>query len=204
MLLFLNPALDEDIAIGLGLKDVVGALVINVIVKSPAEIAGIESGDVVTKFNGRPVENIRDLTLAVASAGSEREVEMDVRRGAEVKKLTVRLGVNPENEALLGRRTEIGKSSDNTLGLSLVPLSTEVRRSFQIDDNVTGVLVVGMADFGTGLSRGDVILRVGTESVSEPSDVVELVATAREKGQSAAVFYVARSLDRRFIAVSLT
>ena len=61
-----------------------------------------------------------------------------------------------------------------------------------------------MADFGTGLSRGDVILRVGTESVSEPSDVVELVATAREKGQSAVVFYVARSLDRRFIAVSLT
>ena len=181
-------SLDEDIAIGLGLKDVVGALVTNVVVKSPAEIAGIESGDVVTKFNGRPVENIRDLTLAVASAGSEREVEMDVRRGAEVKKLTVRLGVNPENEALLGRRTEIGKSSDNTLGLSLVPLSTEVRRSFQIDDNVTGVLVVGMADFGTGLSRGDVILRVGTESVSEPSDVVELVATARGKGPVGSCF----------------
>jgi len=195
---------DEDIAIGLGLKDVVGALVTNVVVKSPAEVAGIEAGDVVTTFDGRPIENIRDLTLAVASAGSEREVEMDVRRGAEVEKLTVRLGVNPENEALLGRRTEIGKSLDNTLGLSLAPLSTEVRRSFQIDDNVTGVLVVGTADFGTGLSRGDAILRVGTESVSKPSDVVELVATAREKGQSAVVFYVASSLGRRFIAVSLT
>ena len=59
--------LDENIAIGLGLKDVVGALVTNVVVDSPAEVAGIESGDLVTTFNGRPIENIRDLTLAVAS-----------------------------------------------------------------------------------------------------------------------------------------
>ncbi len=197
-------SLDEHIATGLGLKDVVGALVANVVVDSPAEVAGIESGDVVTKFNGRTVENIRDLTLAVASAGSDREVELDIRRGAEAKTLTVRLRANPNDEALVGRRQKFGKSSDNTLGLSLAPLSTEARRRFHIDDNMTGVLVVGTADFGTGLSRGDVILRVGTESVSEPSDVVQWVATARDKGQPAVVFYVARSLDRRFIAVSLT
>ena len=196
-------SLDEDIAIGLGLKDVVGALVTNVVVDSPAEVAGIESGDVVTTFNGRPIEDIRDLILAAASAGSEREVELDVRRGAEAKKLTVRLGVSPENEALLGSREKIGKDSDNTLGLSLAPLPSEARRRFEIDNTTTGVLVIGTGGVSPGLSRGDVILRVGTEPVANPSDVIELVATAREKGQSAVVFYVARNSDRRFIAVSL-
>ena len=197
-------SLDEDISIGLGLKDVVGALVTNVVVKSPAGVAGIKSGDVVTAFDGRPIENIRDLTLAVAAAGSEEEVELDVRRGVEVKTLTVRLGVNPENEALSGRRKEIDEGSDDTLGLSLALLPSEVRRRFHIENTMTGVLVVGARSVPSGLSRGDVILKVGTEPVSKPSDVVELVATAREKGQSAVVFYVARSLDRRFIAVSLT
>ena len=195
--------LNENIATGLGLKDVVGALVTNVVVDSPAEVAGIESGDVVTTFNGRPIENIRDLTLAVASAGSEQAVELGVRRGVDVKNIIVRLGDNPENEALFGSRENIGKGTDNTLGLSLVPLPSEVRRRFQIDNTMTGVLVVGTGGYSPGLSPGDVILRVGTEPVANPSDVVELVATAREKGLSAVVFYVARNSDRRFIAVSL-
>jgi S1-C subfamily serine protease len=65
------------------------------------------------------------------------------------------------------------------------------------------VLVVGAAGGPSGLSGGDVILRVGTEPVANPSDVNALIATARENGQSTVVFYVARSSGRRFIAVPL-
>jgi len=197
-------SLDEDVAIGLGLKDMVGALVTNVVVDSPADVAGIETGDVVTTFEDSPVENIRDLMFAVASSGSKREVELGIRRGAEFLKLTARLDVNPENEALFESRGETGKTASDTLGLSLAPLSNEVRKRFQIDDTMTGVLVVGTGGVNTGLSRGDVILRVGTQLVSKPSDVVGLVNTAREKGQSSVVFYVANSFGRRFIAVSLS
>ena len=152
-----------------------------------------------------PSLNNRSVFITGGGTGiGEVMVERFCAQGAEVKKLTVRLGVNPENEALFGRRKELGKGLGDTLGLSLGSLPNEVRRRFQIDKTMTGVLVVGTGKFSTGLSRGDVILRVGAEPVSKPSDVVELVATAREKGQSAVVFYVARSLDRRFIAVSLT
>ncbi len=182
----------------------VGALVTNVVVDSPADVAGIETGDVVTTFEDSPVENIRDLMFAVASSGSKREVELGIRRGAEFLKLTARLDVNPENEALFESRGETGKTASDTLGLSLAPLSNEVRKRFQIDDTMTGVLVVGTGGVNTGLSRGDVILRVGTQLVSKPSDVVGLVNTAREKGQSSVVFYVANSFGRRFIAVSLS
>jgi len=76
-----------------------------------------------------------------------------------------------------------------------------VRRRFQIDNTMTGVLVVGTGGYSPGLSPGDVILRVGTEPVANPSDVIELVATVRENGRSMVVFYVARSSGRRFIAV---
>ncbi|GIT67498.1 MAG: hypothetical protein Ct9H300mP25_09700 [Acidobacteriota bacterium] len=44
-------SLDEDIPVGLGLEGMVGALVTDVLVDSPAEVAGIESGDVVTTFD---------------------------------------------------------------------------------------------------------------------------------------------------------
>ena len=155
----------------------------------------------VTTFDDRPIKNIRDLTLAVASSGSEQAVELGVQRGAEFKNITVWLGNSPGNEALLGSREKVAKGPDNTLGLSLALLPAEVRRRFQIQDTMTGVLVVGAGGVPSGLSRGDVILRVGTEPVANPSDVVELVATAREKGLSAVVFYVARSSGRRFIAV---
>ena len=73
--------------------------------------------------------------------------------------------------------------------------------SFQIQDTLTGVLVVGAGGVPSGLSRGDVILRIGNEPVANPSDVNELIATARENDQSTVVFYVARSSGRRFIAV---
>ena len=194
-------SLDEDIAVGLGLAGMVGALVTDVLVDSPAEVAGIESGDVVTTFDGRPIKNIRDLTLAVASSGSEQAVELGVQRGAEFKNITVWLGNSPGNEALLGSREKVAKGPDNTLGLSLALLPAEVRRRFQIQDTMTGVLVVGAGGVPSGLSRGDVILRVGNEPVENPSDVNKLIATARENGQSTVVFYVARSSGRRFIAV---
>ena len=196
-------SLDEDVAVGLGLDGMVGALVTDVVIDSPAEVAGIKSGDVVTTFNGRSIENIRDLRLAVASSGSEQAVELGVQRGADFKNITVWLGNNPENEALLGSREKVAKGSDNTLGLSLAPLPSEVRRRFKIEDTMTGVLVVGAGGVPSGLSRGDVILRVGPEPVAHPSDVNELIATARENGQSTVVFYVARSSGRRFIAVPL-
>ena len=196
-------SLDEDVAVGLGLDGMVGALVTDVLVGSPAEVAGIESGDVVTTFDDRPIKNIRDLTLAVASSSSEQAVELGVQRGAEFKNITVWLGNNPENEALLGSREKVGKGSDNTLGLSLGPLPSEVRRRFKIADSMTGVLIVGAGGVPSGLSGGDVILRVGTEPVANPSDVNALIATARENGQSTVVFYVARSSGRRFIAVPL-
>ena len=85
--------------------------------------------------------------------------------------------------------------------MSLGPLPSEVRRRFKIADSMTGVLIVGAGGVPSGLSRGDVILRVGNEPVANPSDVNELIATARENGQSTVVFYVARSSGRRFIAV---
>jgi serine protease Do len=85
----------KDIADSMGLKQAQGALVAEPQPGSPAEKAGIKSGDVITALNGTPVKDSRDLARHVAQLAPGTSVKFDVLRDGASKSITLRLGELP-------------------------------------------------------------------------------------------------------------
>src|SRR6187401_23085 len=82
----------DDIAESLGLKETRGALIAGVDDKGPAKPAGIEPGDVVIKFDGKDIKEMRDLPRTVADTPVGKDVEVIVIRKGKEERKTVRLG----------------------------------------------------------------------------------------------------------------
>ena len=183
-----------------------GVLVASVVDGSPAAAAGLEAGDVIMAFDGEAIDTIRDLTRAVAAAGPNREIVLELWRGEQTTTRHVQLGANPDVVAAAPRKASgADAASESELGLSLAPLTADARQRYAIDDETAGVLVVGVARdtaaAAKGLRRGDVILRVGPEAVAQPADVVRQVRAARDDDRASVVFQVARGDSRQFVAV---
>ncbi|MCF2906504.1 trypsin-like peptidase domain-containing protein [Octadecabacter sp. CECT 8868] len=89
----------EDVAHVLGLKAGEGVMVEDVVADSPAEAAGIENGDVILRFAGQDIVELRDLTRGVANEASGSVAEIEVFRGGEQFALEVTLETREDKEA---------------------------------------------------------------------------------------------------------
>ncbi len=198
--------IDDAIAAGLGLETARGVLVVSVVDDSPAAEAELAPGDVIVAFGGEPIGDIKDLTRGVAAAGPDRDVAMEFVRGDRRMTVDVRLAANPE-EVAAARATRPSGSEPTDLGLSLVPLTPEARHRYDVVEGTVGALLVGVDRDGAagmaGLRPGDVIVRVGRETVSDPADVAERVDRLRADDRSTVVFQIIRGEGRRFVAVPL-
>jgi serine protease Do len=200
--------IDDEIAAGLGLESPNGALVASVVDESPASKAGLQPGDVIVGFEDEEIEDIKDLTRRVAAVPPDSEIELEVWRDGDTLEIDVDLGENPEDIAnKASGMAGDGDESTAGLGLSLLPLTSENRQRFGVDEGIEGALVAGVAPGSPaalkGLRPGDVILRVGQEAVSAPAGVVEEVERLREDERPSVVFQVARGGERRFLALPL-
>src|SRR5204863_317888 len=82
----------DDIAESLGMKPARGALVAGIDDKGPAKPAGIEAGDVIVKFDGREIKEMRDLPRIVADTPVGKDVEVIIVRKGKEETKTVKLG----------------------------------------------------------------------------------------------------------------
>ena len=88
--------LNQSLAESFGLKRADGALVANVGAGSPAEKAGLQAGDVIVGFNGKPIANSAELPLAVADVRPGESAKIRVWRKGSVQDLAVVVGEAPE------------------------------------------------------------------------------------------------------------
>jgi serine protease Do len=196
----------QDIADSLGLKQTQGALVASAQKNSPAAEAGVKPGDVITKVNGEPVANPRELARKIAALGPKKTVDLTVVRNDQTKDISVTLGqMANEKEA----SNEQPSSNDNTaqsddaaqkemakLGLTLAPEK----------GGKNGVVVAEVDPDSTaaqkGLQQGDVILDAGGKPVSKASDVTAAIATAKSEGRKAVLLRVKSGDNVHFVALS--
>ena len=82
----------DEIAESLNLKPARGALVAGIDDKGPAKPAGIEAGDVIVKFDGKDIKEMRDLPRIVADTPVGKDVEVIIVRKGKEEKKTVKLG----------------------------------------------------------------------------------------------------------------
>ncbi|RME93220.1 MAG: DegQ family serine endoprotease [Verrucomicrobia bacterium] len=159
-----------------------GALVSEVTSDSPAEDAGLEVGDVIVEFNGKPVEDSRHLRLSVAQTKPGTKVTLKVLRDGKEKTLTARLGELDEEgmaRADEGGIRRYGSGSDLLDGIQVADLDPRWRRQFGIPNSIReGALVVDLDPncyaAQDGLRPGDVILSINRQPVRDADDAIRL------------------------------
>ena len=180
--------ISADDAADWGLPDRRGAVVREVERGGPAAKAGLRAGDVVVEYNGRKVENDKNLVDMVVVTKPGTSVPVKVIRDKQPKTLTVTVA-----ELTLGatEAPETTASSDLTssFGLQLDNLTPTLARRLQLPNDTTGAVVSGVRARGPaarqGISEGDVIIKVGSREVANADEAareLERVAPGRSVG----------------------
>ncbi len=203
----------DEIAESLGLDRARGALVASVTASGPAAEAGIQPGDIVLAFNGRPVDTSARLPRIVAETAVDTRVPVQVWRKGRQLDMQVKVGEleAAEQQGLLAsvpaEQQRTAPPVVEALGLKLSNLSAELRQQFDIGQDIKGVVVTEVtADSpaaGRGLRAGDVIVEVGQEAVANPADVQQKIRRAREQGRRSVLLLVDRQGDLRFVALNI-
>jgi serine protease Do len=204
----------DDIAESLGMKEPTGALVAKVTPDSPAAAAGIQASDVILKFDGQPVENMRSLPRAVAAAPIGKSVPVELLRKGQTVDITVTVGRLPESEE--GEEAEqaappaqIEPEHEELLGLSIAPLTDELRDRFKIGKTVEGVVITEVEPNSPAAQKdvkpGDVIVEVTQEKVTDPQEVMARVAAVKKAGRKTVLLLLSDAKGGlRFVAVPMT
>lgn len=162
-------------------KGVSGVLVGSVAKESPAEKGGIQSGDVITKFNNKPTETVSKLKNAVGFSPFDKKLPVELIRKGKTMKVHVIL----KKEFLL---SESGFALDeevaDELGLTLA--------------NESGGVVVSKVDlnslaFIAGIMEGDIIVTVNGTKVKSVSHALNLV------GKSKSILFLVNRKGREFL-----
>jgi len=202
-------ALDDDLADGLGLDEAKGALVARVTDDGPAAAFGIKQGDVILDFAGTKIEDLRDLTRAVADMKPGSEAEIKVWRDSVETKLTVEIAQMPSEQQMAAVDPEEEAEEDTTpkLGLALALLDDEARLAMDLPDNLGGAVVTRVLPGGPaaekGVREGDVIIEADHQEVTDPETVANAVRAAVDRGEEAILLLIKRGDQDRFIAVRL-
>ncbi len=205
----------DEIAETMGLAKPTGALVASVNAGGPAEQAGIQGGDIIVKFDGKDVDDMRHLPRIVAETEIGKTVPVEIIRKGVHRTVSAKVGELQEEEQVASvsakeKEKPAGPGKEqkvDSLGLSLAPLSQELRDQFEIGAEVKGVVVTTVASAGSaaekGLKPGDVIVEVNQEEVASPADVAGAVDKAQQAGRKSVLLLIEREGDIRFEAVRI-
>ena len=162
-----------------GLKSRAGALVSSVAAGGPAEKAGVKPGDVITRFNDKPVQNTTDLQKMVSATKPGTSVNLAVvRNGKEqqIRAVVEELDLDAERGSRQTRSNEREQpevQGQDSFGLTLTNLTPQLARRLQMPSGQSGAVVTDVDENGpsAGILRdGDVILSVNGQAVTSASE----------------------------------
>ncbi|MEO8098460.1 MAG: Do family serine endopeptidase [Acidobacteriota bacterium] len=174
-------SINPEIARQFGMKsDVHGALIGDVNAGSPADKAGLKSGDIVIGLDGNRVADQPDLRLKIASLNPNSTAHLKVFRDGSEKEFAVVLGAQPSEDA--SAATPGSQSSDGPrLGISVETSQQRLGRNGQSNGLTITNVAAGSAAEAAGLRSGDVILEVNRKVVTDPAEFTKMVrASANE------------------------
>jgi serine protease Do len=205
--------LTPDLAASLGAGSEKGAIVANVIENSPAQQAGFRQGDVILSLNGTPIDDNRDLTRKVASLLAGDRAQFVVLREGSRQNLTALIAKRDEAQLASAQpQNNQGKGGGErapqpttTLGMQMSELTQNTRDQYDIDMNVTGVVITNVDPNSEaaekGFRPGDVIVSVGNKNVRMPADIEQGITDARRANRESVLFLVAGRGGQRYVAL---
>jgi serine protease Do len=198
-----------DVAEAMGLADAAGALVTDV-PDGPAKDAGIQSGDVITRFGTNDVSSAGDLTRRVADAPIGEAVPVIVLRDGRTETLAVTLGRREDAEAATMPASAPAPDAPKemeSLGLTLAPLDDELRTRLGLEASAEGLVVTAVDQaseaYTKGLAEGDLITEAGQQKIVRLQDLEDRIKEAKDAGRKSILLLVRRGGDPRFVALSI-
>ena len=184
-----------EIANSLGIKESGGALVADVVRGSPAEKAGIKTGDVIIEFDRKEIKDSSDLPPVVARVAPGTTVQLKVLREGKQVSLPITVGELKDNEI-------VASAQESDLGLSVQPVTPDIAQSLGLE-RAEGLVVSsvkpGSAAEEAGLRSGDVITQINRRPVKNLAEYNREMAR-NEKGKPV-LFLVRRGQSSLFLAL---
>jgi serine protease Do len=176
-----TPGLAEEFK----LADTKGALLADVQAGTPAEKAGLKSGDVVLDFDGRTVTDTRHLKLQVAETAPGSTVPVKILRDGKEQTIKVTLGELPGTEQLAKADENKTDASDTLNGVTVSDINPQVKRQMNLPANIKGAVVTDVdqnsAAYEAGIRPGAVIEEINHKPVKTAEDAVKLTENVKEK-----------------------
>ena len=202
---------NDDIADSLNLDKASGALVASVSPGGPADKAGVQAGDVILKFDGKEINQMRSLPRVVAETAINKKADVEIwRKGNHITKQVAvgELEAAEKAENIEKPVVKTGNANDvKILGLSLAAIDPNMAKQFDLRDGQKGVVISNVSSSSVaaekGLTAGDVVVEINQQPVAAPEDVVARINDARKSGRRSALLLVESKGDLRFVALGL-
>jgi serine protease Do len=198
-----SPAMAQALHLPESSGDERGALVASVEPDSPASHANLQPGDVIVGVNGHHIGSARDLALNISQIQPGSDASLAVVRNGHQQTVNITVGTLSNDQAS-GR---VGNSPQGSpsLGVGLQTLTPNLRQQLSLPEGVRGAVISEVQPGSTaeqaGLQAGDVIVGVGDQAVSSPSEATRAIR-ASLKNNDAIALRIIRDGQPAFVAVS--
>ena len=207
----------DEIANSIGMNKPRGAMVLEINKESPAIGSGLTAGDVIVKFDGREIDEMRKLPRYVADTKIGKKVDVVVwRKGKEVT-LSMKVGEVPDDKDNAAAGGKSGKKGEQdsapdakeslVLGMQLVPVTPQLREQFRLKATVRGLIVDAVDPSGEAAKRGiqpaDIIVEANQTLVESADALRAALKDAKRSGHDFALLRVQRAEDVLFVTVSV-
>lgn len=206
--------INDDLAesLDLDLENNQAVIVIEVSKNSPAEKAGIKTGDIILKFNKETINNSRKLLRIVSQAPINQKAEITLINQNGVKKKINIIIHELENQFLNDQDNSKNFYDDLNIldidGAKICKLNEQLRKKYNINKDIKGALVVnvkrGSEWYDLGVQQGDVIQSANRKIIISPKELENIIKTQKNKGKKYLPLLINRSGTEIFIAIEIS
>ncbi len=177
---YIQPV-EDKVARALDLLNRDGALVSDVVKDSPADKAGLKTGDVIIEFDGEKVSDPSHLKNIVSSSAPGKNSKVVIVREGDWRTFNIKLEELEQETQTFA----INNNSDMSLGIEVRNISDSLADRYEIDPESNGVLVTDINKksnaYEAGIRVGDIITRVGTKKVISSKTFRKLIEDLKGK-----------------------
>ena len=207
----------QDNAEALGITDTTGAYIAETTRGGPADKAGMQLGDIVKTVDGGAVKSPTDLTRRIADVKVGEKVTLGVLRNGKMVTVVITAALRPGEEELAKGLNSGGAGSGDSassgsasgapvVGLSVKAITPDVRKTYSLDADVSGLLITDVDDSSQagqlGLKPGDIIVLANNLPVTSQADFAKTVDTLKKANRPSILLLIRR--DGRNVALPLS
>ena len=202
----------DEIAESLELGKARGALIASISKDSPAAKGDIKPGDIIIKFAGQKIKEMRDLPRIVASTEINKPVSVTLWRDGKEVTTTVTVGEleTAEEDGLTAASpsSQPDGTKIDSLDLSVEPINDALRADYDIPRTINGMVITNVDPASSAaekdLMEGDVIVEINQHAINRAKDITDIVTKAIKNGRTSILLLVNRAGEVRFVALKLT